>query len=281
MAAILPEFQVNISQKRWTCVLDPTLALSIHGLPLLTQLGTVLEMWIARELWHILDNTHYYLERPEILLATGENDSQTEKVKAVVRTLLEWERIRLDNDPSRQYCYWIGDSPLESFLPEGITPNIVGRYEALSAALDKRIPNKDKPLPSAYRDTATLAVCLPSAFVLTHLSSDSTENSCPAICQVLEAGGIPCQKVATDDLWQKQESKLLRQMLVQTGLAKWIWSGLKLAVLQIAAPDACIMEAPNQESREQCDYGLDEIDSAAIWPSIDYWRGARGFWYPL
>jgi hypothetical protein len=69
--------------------------------------------------------------------------------------------------------------------------------------------------------------------------------------------------------------------LVQTGLAKWIWSGLKLAVLQIAAPDACIMEAPNQESREQCDYGLDEIDSAAIWPSIDYWRGARGFWYPL
>lgn len=182
MSAVLTDFSLNISHRRWVCVLDPTLALSVHGLPLLTRLGPALEVWVARELWHILDNTHFYMERPEILLAAGGQGSQTERAQAVVQTLREWDRIRLDNDPSRQHCYWIGDSPLESFLPEGIQPDIVWRYEALSAALDQRLPDQGAPLPSACRDTATLAACLPAAFVLTHLA----EESSPAICRVLE-----------------------------------------------------------------------------------------------
>ncbi len=282
MAAILSDLAINISHKRWVCVLDPTLALSVYGLPLLTRLGGALEVWIARELWHILDNTHYYLERPEILLANnGGNGNQAEKAQAIVQTLLEWERIRLDNDPSRQQCYWIGDSPLESFLPEGIEPDIIWRYEALSASLDQRLPDKDSALSSACRDTATLATCLPSAFVLTHLPSPHAQEECPPICRILETSGIPCREVAADDPWQKEESDILRQLLVQTGLGKWVWSGLKLAVFHLAVPTACTMETPNPEGLEPADYGLGETESAAAWPAIDYWRDARGFWYPL
>ena len=253
MSAALPDFSLNISHRRWVCVLDPTLALSVHGLPLLTRLGAALEVWVARELWHILDNTHFYLERPEILLAAGGRGSQAERAQAIVQTLREWERIRLDNDPSRQHCYWIGDSPLESFLPEGIEPDIVWRYEALSVALDQRLPDKGAPLPSACRDTAALAVSLPAAFVLTHLPASDMETS-PAICRVLESGGIPCKEVAADDPWQKQESDLLRQILVQTGLGKWVWSGLRLAVLHLAAPAACTVEMPDKEGLDI--YGL-------------------------
>jgi hypothetical protein len=281
MSAALPDFQVNISHRRWVCVLDPTLALSVHGLPLLARLGTALDVWIARELWHILDNTHFYLERPEILLAAGGNGSQAERAQAVVQTLLEWERIRLDNDPSRQNCYWIGDSPLESFLPEGTEPDIVWRYEALSAALDQRLPDKGAALPSACRDTAALAVCLPTAFVLTHLSSAGDVESSPAICRVLEKGGILCKEVAADDPWQKQESDLLRQVLVQTGLGKWVWSGLRLAVLQLAAPAAYTVETPDKEGREYMDYDMDVTEPQTSGPVADYWRDARGFWYPL
>lgn len=282
MAAVLPDFQVNISHRRWACVLDPTLALSVHGLPLLTRLGTTLEVWVARELWHILDNTHFYLERPEILLAAGGNGSQAEKAQAVVQTLREWERIRLENDPSRQHCYWIGDGPLESFLPEGIEPDIVWRYEALSAALDRRLPDKGAPLPAACRDTAALAVCLPSAFILTHLPASSAEDApSPAICQVLEGGGIPCREVAAEDPWQKKESDLLRQILVQTGLGKWVWSGLRLAVLHLAAPVACAVDAPGLEDLEYMEYGLNEAETPAAGAVVDYWREARGFWYPL
>jgi hypothetical protein len=274
MVAIPSEFQVNISHKHWACVLDSTLALSQYGLPLLARLGDVVEVWIARELWHILDNTHFYLERPEALLATDEQGSQTDSARTMVQTLLEWERVRLENDPTRQHCYWIGDSPLESFLPEAIEPDIVWQYEAISAALDKRLPD-NAPLSSACRDTATLAVCLPTAFVLTYLPSFNSNESSPSICRMLNASGIPCQKVATDDLWQQQESELLRQLLVQTGVSKWVWSGLKLAILQIAAPAACTVNT--QRLDQPINYGLNETTES----SIDYWREARGFWYPL
>lgn len=280
MTAALPDFSLNISQKRWVCVLDPTLALSVHGLPLLTRLGGALEVWVGRELWHILDNTHFYLERPEILLSDNGCGSQAERTQAVVQTLREWERIRLENDPSRQYCYWIGDSPLESFLPETIGPDIVWQYEALSAALDQRLPDKGAPLPSACRDTATLAVCLPNAFVLTHLPSPNADDSKPAICQVLEGSGIPCRKVDADDPWQKKECDMLQQVLVQSGLGKWVWSGLRLAILHLAAPAACALELPDMELGQD-DYGLDGLENPTIWTSIDYWREARGFWYPL
>jgi hypothetical protein len=275
MSAALPDFSLNISQKRWACVLDPTLALSVYGLPLLMRLGETMEVWVARELWHILDNTHFYLEQPEMLLAENGQGNQTEKVQAMVQTLLEWERIRLDNDPTRQHCYWIGDSPLESFLPENCEPDIVWHYEALSEALDLRLPDKESPLSAACRDTATLATCLPTAFVLTHIPSTSAEKSCPTICQVLEAGGIPCRKVTADDPWQKQESDLLRQILIQTGVNKWVWYGLRLAVLHIAAPAACVIDT------ERLDYGLNESEMLASESSIDYWHEARGFWYPL
>jgi len=98
---------------------------------------------------------------------------------------------------------------------------------------------------------------------------------------VLENSGIPCKEVAADDPWQKQESDLLRQILVQTGLGKWVWSGLRLAVLQLAAPAACSVETPGKECLEYMDYGMDEMESQATGPVVDYWREARGFWYPL
>lgn len=281
MAAIVPDFQVNISHKRWACVLDPTLALSVYGLPLLTRLGATLEVWVARELWHILDNTHFYLERPDVLVTAGSSDNQSEKAQAVVQTLRGWERIRLENDPSRQHCYWIGDGPLESFLPEGMEPEIVWHYEALTAALDRRLPDKGAALPAACRDTAALVACLPAAFVLTHLPSSAEVTPSPVICQVLETGGIPCQVVAADDPWQKKESEFLRQMLTQTGLGKWVWSGLRLAVLHLAAPATCTVEASSLEDLHYMDYGLEEPETLAAEPALDYWRGARGFWYPL
>lgn len=280
MAATSPDLQVHISRKRWTCVLDPTLALSVHGLPLLTRLGSALEVWVARELWHILDNTHFYLERPDVLLMADGRDGRAERAQAMAQVLREWERIRLDNDPSRQHCYWIGDGPLESFLPEGLDPDIVWRYEALSATLDRRLPDMGTPLPSACRDTVALAVCLPAAFVLTHLPSGDG-NLGPAICRVLEDGGIPCREVAADDPWQKKESDLLRQVLVQTGLGKWVWSGLRLAVLHLAAPAVCAVDAPAVDDMDYLGYGLDEEKVPEPEPAVDYWREARGFWYPL
>ncbi len=59
MAAVFPDLSLTVSQRRWACVLDPTLALSRFGLLLVKRLGEVMELWVVRELWHVLDNTQY------------------------------------------------------------------------------------------------------------------------------------------------------------------------------------------------------------------------------
>ena len=278
MVAVFPEFSVNISQRRGSCVLDPTLALSMYGLPLVTRLGRLMDVWVGRELWHILDNTNFYVRRPDTLFPGSEDGSSISvRSQLVVHALREWERIRLENDPARQNCYWIGDGPMESFLPEGQDPEIVYRYEAIVASLDRRMSDSST-LPSAYRDTAALAVSLPAAFVLTDIPAEP--GAVPVICQVLEEWGISCRAVAVDDPWRKTESDLLRQTLIQAGLGKWVWSGFSPAVLHLAAPEALTARSSHNDG-----LGCMESELADFEPveeaSVDYWRDARGFWYAL
>lgn len=119
MTAILPEFQVNISQKRKTAVIDPALALSPYGIPLVRRLAETMELWMPKTFWNILDNTHFYLCRPEAL---NENLQACETPvwqngEAIFQTLQEWERIRVETDPASMKLFWIGDGPGESIHP--------------------------------------------------------------------------------------------------------------------------------------------------------------------
>jgi hypothetical protein len=91
MAAMFPDLSVTISQRRWACVLDPTLTLSRFGLLLVKRLGEVMELWVVRELWHVLDNTQYYLQQPASLLA---DRTPSAKVQEILCALQEWERVR-------------------------------------------------------------------------------------------------------------------------------------------------------------------------------------------
>jgi hypothetical protein len=262
-------------------VLDPTLALSAFGLPLVARLGAVMEVWVARELWHILDNTHFYLQRPETLVSTAGtgNPAVDGDQQAVINALRGWERIRLENDPARQNCYWIGDGPMESFLPDGQDPEIVWRFEAISAALDRRLQDSGA-LPSAYRDAASLAISLPSAFVLTHLPPQVAANEIPGICRALDEWEIPCRQISTDDPWQAKESEILRQVLIQSGLGKWVWAGFRPAVLHLTAPAACAVNTGSQEGMDFMGGDLEET-ADLTGHSTDYWSEARGFWYSL
>jgi hypothetical protein len=53
MSLIFPDLTVTLQQRRWACVLDPALILSPYG-PELRRLGEVVELWVGRELWHML-----------------------------------------------------------------------------------------------------------------------------------------------------------------------------------------------------------------------------------
>jgi hypothetical protein len=186
MAAVFPDLSLTVSQKRWACVLDPTLTLSRFGLLLVKRLGEVMDLWVVRELWHVLDNTQYYLQQPDSLLA---DRTPSTKVQKILCALREWERVRMETDPAGQRYYWIGDGPVESFLPNDQAPEIVWRYERISCALDRRLGSSTETLAAAFRDAAALTATLDSAFILTQLPEDPAENLPPAICRALEGGG--------------------------------------------------------------------------------------------
>ncbi|MDF5708725.1 MAG: hypothetical protein PUP90_13950 [Nostoc sp. S4] len=69
----------RLCQAQMICIIDPALALSVHGVPLIQQLGEVMELWVVRELWHILDNSNFYLHHPELITPRGINFSKTPK----------------------------------------------------------------------------------------------------------------------------------------------------------------------------------------------------------
>ena len=282
MAAVLPDLSVTISQRRWSCVLDPTLALSYYGLALVKRLRQVMEVWVVRELWNILDNTHFYLQDPASLLPNREHGkARPEDRQAVVSALRGWEQIRMETDPGGLGVCWVGDSPSESFLPENQDPGILWRFERLSASLDRRVTGSGS-LDAAFRDTVALAVAEGQGFVLSHLpETDGTEIP-PAICNVISEWRIPCGMLDPSSSLVLLERDYLLRLLIQAGVAGLCWAGLRPVVLHIVAPMAAALNRPPAEEYEFTDDGPARPEPPSSEPELgDVWQGARGFWYPL
>lgn len=282
MNALLQDLSVTIGQRRWTCILDPTLALSRHGLPLIKRLGEVMEIWVVRELWHILDNTHFYFQQPDILKSSinpsDRDSSRARHSQEILRALREWEKIRFETDPNKLKLYWIGDGPCESLLPEELTSSVVWRYETLSSALDSRLGMEGTILSSAFRDAAALAVTLPAAIILTHRPESG--GAIPALCNVLDGWGISCRQLKLDDTLVHLETKYLQQLLVLAGLAGTCWAGFRPAVLHLHAPAAASISPSTPYDGLDYSEGESMSETERI-EEGDPWLEAQGFWYPL
>jgi hypothetical protein len=288
-------------QRRWVCVLDPSLVLSHYGLTLAKQLGEVMNLWMARELWHILKNTHFYLQQPETLLSpalqipTSESQIATQ---GVVQALLDWQMIQRETHPNNLNLFWLGDSFGESFLPGGTDPQLLSRWEFLAHSLEAQIPSSastdctgrtGETLAVAVRDTIALTAALEPAFVLTYQPSlhplSGIEDDCPPhLCTLLEQWGVSCQAIAPDDALLAIERERLWILMTQVGLSKWLWSGLRLAVLHLIPPPFSTFSFRAHQANVS-PLGVDTLDSQLPpWPTdwAPYpWHQCQGFWYWL
>src|SRR5712692_5673952 len=100
---LFPDLSLTLSQRRRACVLDPALTLSRFGLHLVRRLGELMELWMPREFWHILDNSQFYGRRPEALFGAPDDEGDTTRRKGLNRdeitsSMGEWERVRREND---------------------------------------------------------------------------------------------------------------------------------------------------------------------------------------
>jgi hypothetical protein len=289
----LPTISVKLTTQRYTCVLDPTLALSRYGLILVKQLGTLVDLWVGREFWNILDNTYFYMQHPELLLPSNINTSISQEQKLfcqrdIIQALTAWEQVQNETGLTNFKLFRIGDRPLESFLPHGIEPEIIGHYESLAYFLADYIHqhgNRDTDivigdtLSSAFQDTAALAASLDSCFILTFQSSqDMTRNLPPEICMAMSNWGIPCQAVSLQDEIAAIERHDLHKLIVQADLAKFLWSGLQMVVLHLLVPNTLQLKFLPRESQKDLS---PDVQNHVVQSDINPWEAAQCFWYQL
>jgi hypothetical protein len=281
----LPNLSLTLSQRRRACVLDPALVLCWFGLPLIRRLGDLVEMWMPRELWHILDNSQFYMEKPETLCqpeSTAKQD-QLRWIKPkdeIVAAIKVWEHVRLESDLSGLKVFWIGDGLSESFVPPGTNADLVWRYEAFAQTLDRHLKSNG-PVACAARDTAALAAALGTAFVLTCRTVESVEaENAPDICKALSCY-MSCDLIPKADPMAAIESEYLRQLLVHSSSADLLWSGLNLAVLHLSLPSASAIYAVSPPSFTDDLAEVESALSAEAKGCVDLWSGAHAFWYPL
>lgn len=316
MSIVFPDVTLSIKQRHYALVIDPLLALSPYGLSLTRQLNTLLDTWIPRGLRHIIDNTSMYLHLPHQLsvfkLKSFAKNKQQQQV--ILSVLQEWESFQNITHEHNKLFYF-ADALQESSLPEKLDSNAIWQFEALSSSLDSRLQdNSSKSLPpqencltdanpllSAYRDTLALALTIPSAIILTQLSTaepddeheeqeagkNTSQCSMPLLCQQACEWDIPMILVDANDDWLRIERDFIRQQLALTGFAKFHWFArlqqpdLRLAVLHVVAPSASLalyQTQPDFGAYPAINMAMDKENNGEI---PDYWQSAAGFWYPL
>lgn len=287
MTTPAPTLSITLSPRRWACVLDPSLVLSPYGVLFVQALGKVLELWIARELWHILDNPSFYLTQPEWAMTQTEPALspvlQMMAQQHWVQILRSWELLRGQTPLGDLNLFWIGDRPADSFLPTGTGSAMIQSWEVLARSLDQRLPDKSNScstLTSAFRDTAALAAVLGSALILAYqpIEENDKMHESPEICQTLAQWGIPCQQIDQLDTIAIMERENLLSFMVSTGFSKFLWAGLHLIVLHLVVPSAWATVYKTQLSPVSLSLNDEEIPEACL---LDCWQGAKGFWYRL
>ncbi len=289
MTTLSPHISINLNQQRLTCILEPTLALSHYGLPLAKNLSGFFELWLVKEFCQILDNIHFYQQNPESLqlkIAIEKTPTvQATNQQEIIQAVQDWESVRIATVPTKLNLFWIGDKPKESFLPKNVDPQIISHWESLACSLDNQLASNSinhNTLTSAWRDTAALAAILKSSIILTYQPSNKRDQNLPPdICTVFESWGIPCQQIDFDDPIVTIERKNLLHLLIQAGLAKFLWAGLNLAVVHLIVPSAFHLHYRTTEKIQDHQFPNRESHGEESVLTANLWEGAQGFWYSV
>lgn len=275
---------------RWTCILDPALALTPQGLLVAKHLRRVVNLWLVREFRYMVQNSRVYRDHPALL--TPDPDPAAQPLGGVSAqqqihwSLLAWEQYLQRHDLLDLGLFWLGDRPQESVLPPDQPPDLLWRWETLAEGFDQyRPPNhalepdQAHPLCQAFRDTVTLAALLESALILTLPPADAP-HATPAICQQIERWHLPCTPLPTDYPSIHWERQTLHQLFTQAGLTALLWQRPSLAVVHIYSPYAGLLADHNRSAEQSIkDYAAPPLSARP--PVAHPWVETETFWYLL
>lgn len=273
----LPDLSVQLTQRRWRCVLDPNLALSVSGAEFARRLAAFSEVWLGTEFFNVLDSARIYQKEPELLSWPDIGAAQSGRLR---ETLGDWVQLRNEAGYGGSPLHWIGHVLRESCLPPNMSDDVVGRWEAATRSLDDRLPRAIEasgPLVATMRDTVALSAALPAAIVTLQHPGEIREP--PALCQHIARWGVVCERLPDDDDLVAIERDRAQRALVQAGLSEFIWAGLNVSIVHIHAPGVGRLHADHDVLASP------EDDELTLLPpyeeGIRPWVGAKAFWYPL
>jgi hypothetical protein len=265
----------------WSCVLDPAIALSHHGVLIAESMSKEIEFWLVQEFWNIVNNADFYSARTELITPKTVAEA-TPAVTAEIRwSLREWEKIKREKDLAKLGMYWLGDNLQESLMPKNKPVDFFKQWQASASALDKyneQTKVENNILNLAFRDTIALAASLKSAFILTYRPSTESTDSSPAICKVLENWGIACQIKNKRNPILTMERQYIHQLIVRAGLGKLLLAGVNLVAFHLVIPP--VPTATNLVHRSPL-LALEKNDNNEEEQDSYFWHNVKGVWYYL
>ncbi len=81
--------------------------------------------------------------------------------------------------------------------------------------------------------------------------------------------GIPCQAISLQDEIAAIERHDLHKLIIQAGLAKFLWSGLQIVVLHVLVPTSLQLKF------------LPDVQNHVMQSHVNPWKAAQCFWYQL
>jgi hypothetical protein len=255
---------------RRACIADARLALSQHGLLATACLSEIFDLWLPTELREVLRAAPKSPEQllPRLFCMPMRRIDRQADARAVADELALWDRLPEDPELAALRLYHLGDRADECVVPSSADHGLRARFEQVRSGLDLLMLRSKYAAPCSiahcFRDAIALAAVLAPrrAFVLTRLESDDCGD--PALCEYLEAWGVPTARAPDDP---GPASRTLRLALESTGLAPLIWSGVKFAALHV------VLEGVPGVGQPVARHDAEEIAAR--------WQRAQVFWHPL
>lgn len=232
------DFQVTVRRKKLTCVLDPALVLgSPFGLMFALRLAQVVEPWLTRAFWQLIDASELLLPR---LAAAPAAQAPLQPLAPVLRA---WIALRDVTDAGSWRFRWIGDKLADSQLQDAADAGLLRRYEALAEAALRRNPPASvgrlawppawDPLETSL-DTLAVSAALDGALVLTAEVGDAAPWPVQALGRIGAAVNA-LQPMPAESLFA-HERALLRDALAAAGLAGVAQQLPRLVALHLSLP---------------------------------------------
>ena len=266
------DLSLTVSQRKLACVLDPALVLCHAQGPILAlRLTQVLEPWLTRSFWQVIDASELLLNRLDCDVDCANSG---EGLQPDATALSAWIAMRDETDAGSWPMRWVDENLARSQVRDAAEPDVVDRYEQLAEALAERVaPIEDEcarwihidPVRCAM-DAVALSACLGGALILSLLPERGHGDPWPV--QALARANV--KVIALDPIPSHTlfaaEYQLLRDALVSAGLAAVVERLPPLAVVHVTVDEGAA-----------CSDGVGGIESGRC----DLWANAQATWYVL